>query len=267
MKLGLGLGLNRRRRVGGAPPPAFTPADLFTASEGGFWGQARTSDLWQDVARTTPVTAAGQTVASWRLYTASGVRYAEQSTGARQPTYQVDANGRGYISFDGTDDCLVVAGLNMTASDELTVMAVHRRLDTSTFANVMLEFSPAGDANNGGFFIRAPWSSPYVMWFRGSVVSQLGITDSTAPVSRVLTILAKISTDELSARLDGVAAGSSATDMGTGTWGNWNLTIGRRNDVDLPWDGWMYGLVMRGALTSGTPLTNVEAWGTALLNP
>ena len=56
-------------------------------------------------------------------------------------------------------------------------------------------------------------------------------------------------------------------DMGTGNWGNWNLSIGRRNDTDLPWDGWMYGLVMRGALTSGANLTNVEAWGTALLNP
>lgn len=267
MRLGLGIGISRQQRASGGGPPAFTPADLFLASEGGFWGQARTSDLWQDTARTTAVTAAGQPVASWRLYTASGVRYAEQATAGRRPTYQVDANGRGYLSFDGADDCLVVSALNMTASDELSLVVVHRRLDAGTGANVMLEFSPVADSNDGGFYVRSPWSSPYVMFFRGTVGSSLGISDSTAPVSRVLTVLAKISTDALSARLDGVAAGSSAGDMGTGNWGNWNLSIGRRNDTDLPWDGWMYGLVMRGALTSGTPLTDVEAWGTALLNP
>lgn len=268
--LGLGTSLTKRSifRLLGSTGPVFTPADLFLASEGGLWGQARTSDLWQDVARTTPVTTAGQPVASWRLYTASGVRYAEQATLVRQPTYQVDANGRGYISFEVANTCLVVTAVDMSASDEMTIVAVHRRRSGNPPASVMLEFSPAGDANNGGFFIRAPWSNSYNIWMRGTAVSQLAVTDASGPpVSRVLTVLSKISTDSLSARLDGVAAGSSAMDMGTGNWGNWNLSIGRRNDTDLPWDGWMYGLVMRGALTSGANLTNVEAWGTALLNP
>lgn len=68
-------------------PPAFTPASIFTGTDTGFWAPVTTSRLWQDVARTTPVTAVGQSVASWELTTRTGVIYAEQSTAGGRPVY------------------------------------------------------------------------------------------------------------------------------------------------------------------------------------
>lgn len=87
--MGIQLGISLTgQRVG------FNPASLFTASEPGFWGEISTSTLWQDTARTTPVTAVGQSVASRQLNTASGVIYAEQATAASRPLYALlPANG------------------------------------------------------------------------------------------------------------------------------------------------------------------------------
>lgn len=245
----------------------WAPAALFQASEGGLWGTVRTSDLWQDTARTTPVTAAGQSVASWRLYTASGVVYAEQATGTSQPTYQTDANGVPYLNFDGTNDGLVISTLDMSASDELTLVIAHRRIRATTTASSMIELTSDGASNNGGFYVRAPWSSPYVAVARGTTSNQLNTSDSAAPISNVLTVLADISAPSLATRLNGAAAASNTSSMGTGNFANAIFTIGRRNNADLPFQGWVYGLIFRGALTSGASLTSAEAWADAFINP
>jgi hypothetical protein len=76
--------LNRRRRAG-----VFNPVNvLFGANEVGFAAEVSPSVLWQDTARTTPVTTPGNTAASWALPGAGGsVIYATQSTAAARPIY------------------------------------------------------------------------------------------------------------------------------------------------------------------------------------
>lgn len=82
--------------------PAFSPASLFGPPDGGYWWQASKADLWQDVARTTPVTAPGDPIRSVRAYTATGVVYFERPDATGIPVYRENANGRGYIEGAGT---------------------------------------------------------------------------------------------------------------------------------------------------------------------
>ncbi|MCA3276484.1 MAG: hypothetical protein ING26_13280 [Roseomonas sp.] len=127
MRLGLGIGISRlQRATGGSPPPAFTPADVFTTGIDGIWSsRITTADLWQDVARTTPVTAAGDPVGSWRVNLSSGVTYLQQGTAGLRPIYRVNGSGAGYLEFDGTDDFLDSVGTFPTPSgtQESTMMA------------------------------------------------------------------------------------------------------------------------------------------------
>lgn len=99
--LGLGTSLTKRSIFrGGSPPPAFTPADVFTAGIDGFWSPRITfADLWQDTARTTQVTAVGQPVGSWRVNLASGVTYLEQGTAGARPVVRDNGSGALYLEL------------------------------------------------------------------------------------------------------------------------------------------------------------------------
>lgn len=268
MKLGLGLGLNRRR-VGGSAP-AFSPASLFAASEAGFWAPVTTSRLWQDVARTTPVTATGQTVASWQLSTASGVIYAEQSTPGNRPTYQVDT-GVGYLDFNGTSTCLVVTSLNLTGTNRMTVIASVQK-DTDAALGVIVEHSAGAFGVDGSFNMLAGGTgapaAEYGTLVRGSGVFSTADTAPTftAPIQNYVT-----GQFDLAASTNSISASGSTPVVATGPLGGnfttQNFFIGARNQVSLFFDGRIYGLIVRGALTSGANLTNAEAWADALINP
>lgn len=83
---------------------SFTPLDLFDGSvtNGAWYDAGDLATLWQDTAGTTPVTTAGQSVA--RMDDKSGLgNNATQATSGSRPTYQVDGDGFGYLSFDGND--------------------------------------------------------------------------------------------------------------------------------------------------------------------
>lgn len=87
--------------VGGG---GFSPSD--GASLEAWYDPSDLSTLFQDQAGTTPVTAAGQVVG--RMLDKSGLgRHKTWLTD--KPTYQVDGNGKSYISGDGTNDQMQVA--------------------------------------------------------------------------------------------------------------------------------------------------------------
>lgn len=239
----------------------FSPAALFAAGEAGFWGEVTTADLWQDTARTTPVTAAGQAVASWRLRTASGVIYAEQATAGNRPLYQLDGS-RGFLEFDGatSNRWLQTPAVNFSASDEVTVVAGFRKLSDAARATVV----ELTNAATGRFTIEAPSAAATAnLIFLSSGTTPAASASSNvypAPFSAVLTGLGKISTDTSILRVNGAQINSVATDQGTGNFSNAIVYIGRRGGASQPFSGRLYGLIARGALTSGAQLTAVERW-------
>lgn len=160
----------------------FSPFTLFADGEAGVWyDPSDLTTLFQDVAGTTPVTTPGQTVAL--MLDKSGNDYhATQSTAAARPTYQVDAGGRGYLSFDGVNDVLISPSAVFfgDASSMIlgakTLTAPGKRTVSTDSSNFGIQFATTqfyGFVNNftigsGGILKIQDYPNNYVVsWLRG----------------------------------------------------------------------------------------------------
>lgn len=250
MRLGLGLGL-------GAARNAFSPAALFAAGEVGAWyDPSDLTTMFQDSAGTIPVTAVGQPV-GLRLDKSGRGNHAAQSTpGSRAILRQV--NGRYCLQYDGLDDFYVTSAINFSATDKMTVFAGVRKLSDAAQGIV-------AELNNGGtnrFSIFAPPSglTGYVGSSGGSTVVFTPGTTEPAPHSAVLTLRGDISGDLAELRVNSTTIKQVTTDQGTGNYANAVMHIGRRGGATLPFNGYEFGLIVRGAATSATQIASTEAW-------
>ena len=239
----------------------FNPLSLFSAGEQGLWyDPSDLSTLFQDVAGTIPVTAAGQPVGLMRDKSGRG-NHATQATATSRPILQT-ANGLWYLAFDGVDDWLQTGNINFTATDKATVFAGLRKLNDATIGMAM-ELS-ATSANPGAMSLRAPHSAPatYGMASSGSVGATVAVSAASypAPHTAVLTGLGSISEDIVQIRVNAAISATVNTDQGAGNYGNFPLYIGMRGGSALPFNGRLYGLIVRGVKSTDTEITQTEAW-------
>jgi hypothetical protein len=82
----------------------------------------------------------------------------------------------------------------------------------------------------------------------------------SAPTTNVLTGIGNISGDVSTLRADGTQAATSTADQGTGTYGNYPLFIGARNNASLFLNGNLYSLIVRGAQSTSTFISATETW-------
>lgn len=245
---------------------SFSPLSLFAASEPGVWlDPSDLTTLFQDAAGTTPVTAAGQSVG--RVLDKSGRGFhATQATAAARPTYQVDSNGRGYLSFDGVDDWLVTPTIT-SGIDKVQVFAGVRKLSDAA-SGMLVEHSPTYVSNAGSWHIAAlgnTTTQKYSTISRGNAAANAGhtstATDGNAPDTAVITALHDISGDSSIIRRNGVAYAAGVADKGTGNFLAYPLYIGRRGGTTLPFNGRIYGLIVRfGANLTADQITQTETW-------
>jgi len=136
--------------------------------------------------------------------------------------------------------------------------------ESDAAAGTVAELSASADANDGAFYVRAPSGSglsTYRCRAGGTAYSTATTSGSySAPRSDVLSGLTKISEDQLELRVSGVSAVTSATDQGTGNFGNYPLYLFSRGGGSIFFNGRLYSLIVRNKLTTGTDLTNTEAW-------
>lgn len=256
MNLGLTLGLGSRS---GLP----TPLALFAGGVVGVWyDPSDLATLFQDTAGTVPVTAAGQSVARINDKSGNGL-HATQATVASQPVYQVDGTGRGFLLFDGVDDGLATATATPT-TDKLQVFAGVRKLSDAA-RGVVAELSVTNSTNAGTFSIEAPGSAAatsYSFRSRGSTaIVGASASSFAAPLTSVLTGIGDIANDVTTLRVNGTQAATSATDQGTGNYLAYPIYIGRRGGTSMPYNGRLYGLIVRfGANLSAAQISQTEAW-------
>jgi len=257
LALGLGLGLP----FGGLD---FSPARLFAANEPGFWGEVAPAYLWQDTARTTPVTADGDPVASWQLNTATGVIYATQSTAGNRPIYKASA-GLHWLEFDGaTSNRWLVTPTITPGTNMAQVFAGVRKLSDAA-SGVILETSVNFNVNNGAILMTAPNSvgASYSYGSMGTLNRAATYTNAAvaAPNTSILAGLSQISTDTLLLRVNGAQVASTILDQGTGNYLAYPLYIGSRGGTTSPFNGRIYGLIVRfGANLSAAQITQAESW-------
>ncbi len=237
------------------PPAPWTPAQIFSSGEVGFWGDVTPAQLWQDLARTIPVTAPFQAVASYEVNTASGVIYFETPDPAQRPIYRTDS-GVGYLLFDGVNDYMKTAGSIAPTSRNYQAFAAVRPTSLSGVRNII-----DGDAGSvrEAQYIRINAGDAEAIVFSGGNPNFDTGPSVTNNADTVLTAIS-ISQTSLDIRVDGVSNGA------TGTVNVFNndahfVEIGRSGFENNYFEGRVYGVILRrGPNLSSTEITNANAW-------
>jgi len=257
-----GLGVNRlgvTNARGG-----FTPLALFASGEEGVWYDP--SDLstvfQQDGTTATVPWTSGDILDANRvgkLVDKSGNgNDAIQTTLAKCPALKL-VGGLYFLEFDGVDDGLQSAAIDFTGTDNMTVFAGARK--EADEVAVVAELSANLGNNDGAFRLAAIGGNIWRWSSKGTSVVNANSNEYTPPVTSVLTGLSDISDDVNTLRVDGVQKSSPTANQGTGNYGNHALNVGARNNAtSLYLDGKIYGMIVRGSLSSADDIASTETY-------
>lgn len=250
-----------------AATAVWTPARLFAASEVGVWyDPSDLTTMWTDVARTTQVTTDGDLVACIDDKSGNGF-HATQSSSGNRPAYKT-SGGLHWLAFDGTDDSLSTSAVDFSGTDKITAFLGLRKLSGAS-EKTFLEHGVPGTHSNANTILAAPGNSGDGYADFASSLRPYGGNKAagSSPITVVATITQDAAsggtgTDNVRIRLNGSLQAKDAYFSGSSTaaLGNYSLYIGRRNNASLPFDGRMYGLILRGAVSTSDEITAAEAW-------
>jgi hypothetical protein len=254
------------RGTGNVALTIFDPLSLFAAGEKGVWfDPTDITTLFQDAAGTTPVTAYGQKVG--RILDKSGNgNHATQSNAAFQPTYQIDNEGNPNLTFSGSYTQLVTRAIDFTATAQMMV-GMGLNVVGSASAAVALELGSDVNSVNGSFLIGAPSSTTdHSLYLRGTSTIRAAVanvSDGDDIIVGLFDISQATKELELIPRLNRVQLIGSqitwtGTDAGTGNFGNLPLFMGARSGGGNPYQGKIYQVIVRGALTNASDITQTE---------
>ena len=258
--MGIGLGITISDVTG-----QFAPRSLFSAGVIGVWfDPSDRTTLFQDVAGTVPVTAAGQSVALMRDKSGNGL-HAGQTITAQRPLYQIDGSGRPYLAFDGVDDGLLTPGFSW-GSDATTVVAgVQKDLDGAI--GYLADFNDYGAGLAGSFALRIPASAGSDVGFssRGSTDARLAAVSSiayAAPRKIVATGIGVTSGPLAYVRANGIDTTSNTQSQGATAYGTNAMRIGGRisNPTASAFLGRLYGFIAVNYRMTAAKQSLAESW-------
>jgi hypothetical protein len=248
----------------GGAAPAWSPAELFAASEQGIWlDPSDLSTVFTDTAGTTPATV-GQAVA--RINDKSGRgNHATQATTARRPILRQDSGGLYYLEFDGVDDSMSTPTIT-PGTDKAQVFVGVRKLSDAA-VGMIIEHSVNRSTNAGAFDLRSSANTPasYSTVSRGDAVINASqeVTRSgfAAPHTAVLAALHDIPGDSTTLDVNGTSGPTATGDKGAGNFLAYPLFIGARNNEAVRFNGRIYSLIARfGPNLTSTKIDDAEAW-------
>jgi len=180
------------------------------------------------------------------------------------------ADPKYYLDFDGVDDSMATSSIDFTATDQMSLFAgVYREADTQ---DLIAELSPNWNTNTGSFLFwcgvttsgtGAGFGSASHGSASPTTAGHFGYTQATftPPVTAVVTATHDIPGDLTALRGDGVAGTDGTGDKGSGNFGNYPIYIGARGGgTTFPLDGRIYGLIVRGALSTTAEIEATESY-------
>ena len=255
------LGGGLKMGMSAARPAIWSPALLFSAGEpGGWYDPSDLTTLFQDTAGTVPVTAAGQAIARVNDKSGRGNHLTQTTPGSR-PIYPIDASGRPHLALDGVTHGMATATIT-PGTDKAQLFAGVRKLSDAAISAIA-ETSASSSGSNGAVGLLASVSSGtnYYAASRGTVSANAAGNGFAAPTTNVLAGLCDIAGDRATLRVNGVQAAQMTTDQGTGNYLAYPLYVGRRAGTSLPFNGRIYGLILRfGANLDAARIAQAEAW-------
>lgn len=248
----------------------WTPAALFASGEVG-WVEPMIPGvtLFQDAAGTIPVTAPGQPVGLSK-FTAGGQLGFRQTTALYRPIYQVDANGKGYLSHNGTNQWMVCDAFDW-GSDKATICAGVRPgaaqsasvFETFVASTVQHTFSLKAELGGGGAHNAASTGS--------ATFSEMRVSPYIPPITNVVTATFDKSGATAAAqqqlRVNGVLPTQTqinAGPAGAGNFGNLPIYAGARGGTSRFYNGARYPSAGINRLLTAPELANLEAWANSL---
>lgn len=163
------------------------------------------------------------------------------------------AAGVGTAYFDNVSVKEVI-----TPADEIFLCHGVRKLSDAA-RGVVVELGVGG--TNGSFNVEAPNAAlgNLVASSRGSALSSTGYAQAS-PSTQVFAMQAKISTDSLIIRGNGVQQATSASDQGTGNFSNAPIYFGARAGTSLFFKGYEFSSICRSALANPAQIASAEEW-------
>lgn len=247
---------------------AWSPLSLFAASEVGAWyDPSDLTTMFQDSAGTTPVTADGQPVGKILDKSGRG-NHATQATAASRPLYKTDGTYH-WLQFDGVDDSLITANIDFTSTTKMSVFAGLRKASDAAAGQYFETSTDAAAANPGALRLSAPTAAAaenYGGLFSGATALSSGsYSGFPALVKNVVTTLINCAasgfTNIFTTRINQTVATPSVGANGdsAANFGNYPAFFGSRNGLER-FNGNIYSLIVRGALSTADEITATETW-------
>lgn len=254
---------------------AWSPLSLFSAGEVGAWyDPSDLTTMFQDRAGTTPVTADGQTVGKILDKSGRG-NHATAPSDAARPLYKTDGTYH-WLQFDGVDDSLSTAAINFTGTHYMSSFVGFSNHLIDLYSHVYaigdgLQGNVPGGAwlyiIDTGYPSFANQSTTVTSNFIGSSIAGTpgAIPIDTPQVAAGVYDCAGATFNDVVKHIaiDPWDDGKTWTQIGTGfngtgTYGNLPLILGRL--FSRTFNGNIYSLIIRGALSTTDEITNTETW-------
>jgi hypothetical protein len=254
------------------PSSSFAPGLLFLAGEQGAWyDPSDLSTLFQDAAGTVPVTAVGQSVRLMRDKSGRGNNATAPSDAAR-PVLQQDSSGLLHLLFNGSNSSMVTGAIDFSSTNKVSAFAGATKLiDGSTF-QCIVELSADSNSNLGTFVVGAATvlgDASRRTWAAGVTGTSVLLGSAAifaAPDTRVMAanfdLAGATAADQCALRLNGIAQTLTynIANAGSRNFISSQIYIGRRGGSANPFNGRLYGLIVRGTATSAAQVTSTERW-------
>lgn len=245
---------------------SWSPTQLFAAGEQGAWYDPNDfATLFQDTAGTTPVTAAGQAVAKMLDKSGNG-NHVTQSIAANRPVLRLDSSvNKYYLEFDGSNDTMASASLDLSAYNSATLWATVAAEAADTTLRTIFGVSD-GYANTGSFSFGTR-EGGLIIYRRGN--GSFGARETHASVTSGATNVAVTSvdfsgtthaTENATWRFNSrstTLTDYGSTNTGTGNFGTFPFTIGSGLGA---FKGKLYGLLVRLTTSTQDEIENGESW-------
>lgn len=240
----------------------FSPKSLFSSGEQGAWyDPSDLSTMFQDSAGTTPVTGAGQVIGL--IQDKSGnANHAFQDIEASKPILR-NVLGLWWVAFDGVDDYLETKPLDFTNTNKLSGFFGLRKSNANP-TSIFAELSVSSALNNGTFAIFAPPSFSPSLTFGSRARSDASLDNTSNPAFPIksdasLSLLIDFAGFTNVLRVNGNQTSISSAPSAV-NFGNNALYIGRRGGVAQPFEGRMYGLIVRGVQSDTASVLGAEGY-------
>ena len=185
---------------------------------------------------------------------------ARQATASSRPRLRRE-NGMQWLEFDGVNDSLATAAIDMSASDAVTVFAAVRKFADDGL-RTLAESSANAGSNSGAFRFLAPNDANPNYGYRagGTSLSATAAAPFPAGTANVVTMQNDISAATLSIRVDGAEVNTSGSSQGTGNLGNYPVYIGSRAGSSLFFKGDLFALVVINRVCTPQEIEDMETW-------